>query len=199
MGLPQPTKAVFQQCAILTASAAWLRPSINFAALLLTLFRFQGQRRGVYPQDVCHLVYPLLRWRRLALRFLRARPLKVEWKLSGLLQFRRRRCLTIAFFAEYWDEAKCDLILQDTTSDLKFLWRTHKVPREAQARLAAFGFSYFIICSASALLKKFSATVPIPTSGKLVGLRNTLASLNSVINSKLMLHLLLVLDCSVQA
>ena len=43
-------------------------------------------------------------------------------------------------FAEYWDEAKCGLILQDATSDLKFLWRTHKVPREAQAHLAAFGF-----------------------------------------------------------
>ena len=47
------------------------------------------------------------------------------------------RCL----FAEYWDEAKCDLILQDATSDLKFLWRTHKAPREAQSRLACFGFS----------------------------------------------------------
>ena len=45
-------------------------------------------------------------------------------------------------FVEYWDEAKCDLILQDATSDLKFLWRTHKVPREAQARLAAFGFFF---------------------------------------------------------
>ena len=46
-----------------------------------------------------------------------------------------------SLFAEFWDEAKCELILQGAASDLKFSWRNHKVPREAQARLAAFGFA----------------------------------------------------------